>query len=456
MAAVLTEKQSSLESVASAALEWARERAPACQAEIFLVRSRSRGVELRDGRLETLQENIEEGMGLRLFSEGRMGFTYSVGLDLAALEEGLSRLLEQLPHIPPDPHRVLPPPGPSGPPAPEGELLDESLFERPIEAELGRLKKLEAAVLRCDPLVKRVISAGYGESLEEICVVNSLGVRACERGSHCSASVSAAAEGQGELQISYGSESGRFYRELDFERLARETAFRASSLIGSRKLPTGRRSVLFDPWVAGEMLELIAGLLSADEVQRGKSLLKGRLGQRIASPQVTLIDDPLKPGGVASSRFDAEGVPTRRKTMIDGGVLREYFYDTYTAHKDGVSSNGSAGRASFKGLPGPGSSNFLLVPGAMKREALLADTRDGILVLDIMGMHTADPVSGEFSVGVSGIAVQDGVLAGGVRGAMLSGNVLELLGRVDAVADDLRFHGSVGSPTFRVADLTVA
>src|SRR5688572_1130550 len=168
------------------------------------------------------------------------------------------------------------------------------------------------------------------------------------------------------------------------------------------------------------------------------------------------MDDPLLPGGLASSLYDGEGLPTQTKPLISGGVLGDYLYDSYTAHKDKRESNGSAGRSSFRGTPGPSVSNFFLKPGALPRKKLIADTQDGILVMDVIGMHMADPISGEFSVGISGLAIEGGKLAGAVKGAMLSGNVLELLEKVDAVADDLTFYGSVASPTFRAADLTVA
>ena len=137
-------------------------------------------------------------------------------------------------------------------------------------------------------------------------------------------------------------------------------------------------------------------------------------------------------------------------------MLRDYFYDSYTAHKEGRSSNGCAGRNGYRSLPQAGSSNFFMEPGKTSREALIADTKDGVLVFEVMGMHMADPVSGDMSVGVSGIAIQNGELTHSVRGAMLSGNILQMLEGVDAVADDLRFYGSTASPTFRVADMTVA
>jgi len=191
-------------------------------------------------------------------------------------------------------------------------------------------------------------------------------------------------------------------------------------------------------------------------VQRGKSLLAGRLGKTVASPLVSFIDDPRLPEGLASSLFDDEGLPTSRKIMIERGVVREYFYDTVTAGREKKAGNACAGRGSYRGLPGPGSSNFFLAPGKQSRAAILGDTKDGILLLDVMGMHMADQISGEFSIGVSGLHVENGRVGGPIKNAMVSGNLLELLSSIDAVGDDLTFHGGMGAPTFRVAGLNVA
>jgi len=426
-----------------------------CEAELYLAGGRERGIEMRDGRPETIHESCDEGVGLRLIRQGRMGFAYASGLGPKTLDTLLSQALAQQPHSPADPHRGLPAPAEPADEEPL-ELEDPSLLVEPLEAQMPKLRAMEETALQAEPHVKRVLRLGYGESAGETVILNTLGIRAIERGTHCSVGLAISAEKDGQVQIGSGSSSGRFYEGLDFDRAAREGARRASVLIDSKKLPTGRRAVLFDPWVAGEFIEIIAGALSADEVQRGKSLFQGKLGKRVASDRVRIIDDPHRRRGSASSRFDDEGVPTRKKVLIDGGVLKELLFDTYTANKDGRASNGAAGRASYRGTPAPSSSNLYLEPGAMSREELIRDTRDGILVFEVMGMHTTDPVSGEFSVGLSGIAVENGQLTHGVRGAMLAGNVLQMLERVDAVADDLTFYGRLAAPTFRVPDLTVA
>ena len=425
-------------------------------AEVYMVEAAERGIEFKEGALDGVQETALSGTGLRLLEDGRQAFAYCQGTDKEAVARLTERVRSQVRHLPADPHRGLP--GPAEADAPAGfaeSLWDASLFSAPLTDVVPYLKGMESEALK-DKRVKKVLRMGYGESRAEVAIANTLGLSASERGTNASIGLSASAETDGEIQIGSASDSKRFFCDLDFALAGRQAAERGADLLGGKKLPTKRRSVVFDPWMAPEFLEMLAGALSADQVQRGKSLMAGRLGAPIASKLVSFIDDPRRPRGAASSLFDDEGVPTRRKAVVQDGVLRDYFYDTYTARREGKATNGSASRASFRGLPSPGSSNFYLAPGGTSRERLIADTQDGVLVLEVMGMHMADPVSGEFSVGLSGLAIENGRVTHAVKGSMLSGNALDMLHRVDAVADDLTFYGSIGSPTFRVADLTVA
>ncbi|MEE8425556.1 MAG: TldD/PmbA family protein [Elusimicrobiota bacterium] len=446
-----------LNELAREAVEWIRKTDPSVGAEVYLSRSRDRAIELREGRLETAAESVEAGLGLRLCSGGRMAFAYSGGLEPEGLPALFERAKDQLPHLQADEHRVLPEPGAEA--APEDldkTIVDASMFQEPLSGPLPRLTEMNARAMKKDSRIKKVLQIGYGENFTETAIASTTGVETLETETYANFGLGVMAGEADEVQVGGSSRMARHQKELDWAKAVDEGVVRTVSLLGAKKEPSRKCAVLFDPWAAGELLDLLAGALSADAVQRGKSLLKDRLGQRVASDLVTFIDDPLRPGGISSGRFDEEGVPTRTKTMVEKGVLRDYFFDTYTAHKGGRKSNGCAGRAGFKGMPGATASNFYLKPGKLSREQLIKDTDDGILVWEIMGMHTADPISGEMSVGVSGVAVVNGEITHGVRGAMLSAGILQLLERVDAVADDLTFYGSIAAPTFRVADLTVA
>ena len=441
--------------LAEKALDWLKGQG--LDAELYLSRSEERGLERRDGKLDGIQQAASEGMGLRVLRDGRMAFACAGGLSF----EGVRRLAEQaraqLPHLEADEHRTFGAPATGGEDAKlSASLWDEKLFTTPWDEITGRLDKAEKAALASDKRLGSILRAGYGESRGEVLIASTRGVLTVERGGSCSVGLSALCDEAGDLQIGSAYHSARRAADLDWDRVAREAAQRTTALLGAQKPPTGTRSVVFDPWVAGEFLDLVAGLLCADQVQRGKSLLAGKQGQKVGSELATFIDDPRRLAGLASSLYDDEGAATRTKTMIEKGVVKEFFYDAYTARREGRQSNASAGRGSYRGMPSPGCSNFYLAPGAMSREALLSSTDDGLLVLDVMGMHMADPISGEFSVGVSGLLIEKGKLGKPVKAAMISGNLLDLLGRLDAAASDLTFYGAMGSPTFRVARMAVA
>jgi PmbA protein len=446
----------SLEPLARDAVAWMKSRSSATQAELYLSRGEERAVSRREGERDGVEASESAGAGVRVVRDGRVGFAAAGGADLEAIKDLYARAVEQLPHAEPDPRRVLP-----GPQAPAGDdalaetLWDEALFAAPWEKVERRLKEAEAAAM-AQPRVARILRVEYAESRGAVIVAGTSGLFVSERGGSASVSLAVVAEDGAEVQLGEAYRAERRVSSLDFAAAGREAGQRASSLLGARRAKGGKRAVLFEPWVGVEFLELLAELLSADEVQGGRSLLAGKLAQSVASPLVTLRDDPRRPGGLGSCRFDDEGLPTRDKAMISAGVLRSFFYDTFSAAREGLVSNGSAYRSSYASLPGPGASNFYMVPGKMTREALIADTRSGLLVAEVLGMHMVDPVSGAFSVGVSGLSIEKGRVAGPVKGAMLSGNLLDLLARVDGVASDLTFQGSLGAPTFRVSALDVA
>jgi len=438
-------------------LAWIRRQDSGVEAELYLARGEERGVELREDRLDNVQHGSSEGAGLRVLRGGRMGFASAGGLSPETVRDLYRQAREQLDHLEPDPCKGFPAAAPENRDrALEESLWDGELFTTPLEEFVARQKASAAAARACDGRGSSMLRAGYGETRGEVVIANTRGVLAGERGTSASVGFSALAREDGEVQLGSAFLSACRAAQLDFGRAAAQAAERAAALLGARKLAGARRAVIFDPWAGGDVLDLLADLLCADQVQMGKSLLAGALGRKVGSDLATFRDDPRRPGGLGSCLHDDEGCATSAKTMIERGVVRDYFYDTYTAAKDVRPGNASAGRSSYKGLPSPTHSNFYLAPGALPRERLIADTRAGLLVLEIMGLHMADPVSGEFSVGVSGLAVADGRLGHPVKKAMISGNLLELLARIDAVADDLTFYGSLGAPTFRVAEMNVA
>jgi PmbA protein len=218
--------------------------------------------------------------------------------------------------------------------------------------------------------------------------------------------------------------------------------------------------VVLDPTVAASFAGLIGGGLGAGAVQRGRSPFAGRLGQGIASEAFVLHDDGRDPQGAASAPFDAEGVPRRRSPLIDGGELRAYLYDTYTANREGVSSTGNAARGGYRSLPSVSASNLIVAAGELSGEQLLAEAGEGIFVTDVAGLHSGvNPVTGVFSVGASGQAIRGGELAEPVREFTIAGELVSMLEGVAATGSEARwvpFGGSVSTPPLLIGEMSIS
>ena len=441
-----------LEALASETLSWMTAQSAGTEAEIYLERTHVRTLSRREGFREGCEIADGLGAGVRVLRDGKVGFATAGGADLTTLKRLWTQAVGQLSTVAAEPGRRLPAAAaPNTPASLETSLRDESLFTRSWdELEQSLLGSEEAAAAQGQA---RIVRSDVRETREESVIANSHGLFAHQRGDFVAASVSSAAEDGGEMQVGEGWRGARRFDAVDWTGAGAEAARRALAIIGARRIRPGRATVVFAPWVGVEFLEVIAELLSAQEVESGRSLLGGRQGRSVASPLLTLSDDPHLLSGWGSCAFDGEGVATRSKTLIDRGVLREFLYDSATAARAGVEPNGCGHREAFDSLPRPGVSNLFIAPGSGSADELISKTGDGLFVYEVLGIHMIDPVSGEFSVGISGQVLNRGALGPPFKSAMISGNLLDLLGRIDAVADDLAFYGGLGAPTFRVAEL---
>jgi PmbA protein len=267
----------------------------------------------------------------------------------------------------------------------------------------------------------------------------------------------AVAELADEEQLGWDAQVGHFFRELDFASCGRRAGERAAAMLGADTVPTGRYAVVLEPHVVAEILDVASEWLLGESVAKERSLLSGRVGQRIAGETVTLVDDATLPRGAATSRFDGEGMPRRRTVLMERGVLLGFLYDRLWARKCGRATTGNSDRGSFRAPPGLGPSNLIIEPGTGgSAQALDRAMGEGIRIGELIGVHTADPISGDFSVGASGQLIRGGDAVGPVAGVTVAGNLLGLLGAVSAVGSDLRLFGSTGAPSLLIAGLDIA
>lgn len=427
--------------------------------EVYSSWGRGRSVEWSEGKCEDISQAHGGGVGVRVIlssqgDAGKQGYAFTTGFARESVEKAAENALASAKVLPADKFRKLARPSTKGNQVPK-DISDPQAFSETLQNVMDRLKEREEDCLKRFKFLKSMIHGGLSEGVSHFAVVNGNGIEEEFSGTHTSLGAAFLAEKDGERQEGSFGLSRNFGKDISWDKVFDEAAARTIALLGGKPMPTGKTPVVFDPTVACEFLSLISGMVCADSVQKGKSPFKGRLSETIASGLVSVIDDGTLPGGLSTSPADDEGVPTQRTPVISKGKLNAFLYDTYTAAKDGVASTGNASRGGFKSSPSSGISNFFLEAGKTPRAEILKST-NGLYLYDVMGLHMADPISGDFSVGVMGARLENGEFKEGVRGVTLAGNLLDLMINIDAVGDDLTFFGSMGSPTFRVAGLTVS
>lgn len=423
------------------------------EAEGYICLGRELVIEVRDDKVETLKTAREQGLGLRVIAGGKVGFAYTSDLRREVVEELAARAVGNAASTSPDPCHRLPAPVPGYPVL---DLYDQAIPAAAVEEKIELARALEKAAREYDRRVRAVETAAYQDGEVEVGLVNSLGIKASYRGAYCGLYISLVAEEDGEAQTGFAMDYTLKLALLDPVKVGREAAQKAVRLLGAKTLAAQRMPVILDPYVAVGFLGLLGPALTAEAVQKRRSLFAGRLGQEVASPLVTVVDDGAMEGGLASAPFDGEGVPTGCTVLIEKGVLRGFLHNTYTAAREGTSSTGNGVRSSFKTTPEVGTTNFFVRPGTSSPAELIGGTPRGLYVTEVLGMHTANPISGDFSVGATGILIENGELTRPVRGVTIAGNILELLKNIDGVGNDLRFFGGKGSPTIRVDGVSVS
>jgi PmbA protein len=444
-------------SVAARRAVEAATNAGAGAAEAYVSRESGRQVRVHGGEVESLTAATQTGLGVRAWIGRRVG--YAFGTDLS--EEGVAAIAARAAEAAgvADEDEFATPPQPA-----EFEALPGLSDPSVAEWETARVADLALAVertaLESDPRLVGVEVAVYADSAEQVAIASSTGLAGEYEASASHAYLQALAEGEGARETGLGFGLARGPRGLDPEAIGREGAERALEMIGAGKPRSRSCPVVLDETVAASFAGLIGGGLSAKAVQRGRSPFAGRLEAEVASEAFALHDDGREPGGPASAPFDGEGVPRRRTALIEGGRLRSYLYDTYSANREGVSSTGSASRQSYRSLPGVSTSNLIVAPGSFSLEQLLAQADDGVFVTDVAGLHSGvNPVTGVFSVGASGRVIRDGQLAEPVREFTIAGELVAMLSAVSAAGAEARwvpFGGSVSTPPLLIAEMAIS
>ncbi|MGE5405887.1 MAG: TldD/PmbA family protein [Candidatus Saccharibacteria bacterium] len=434
---------------------WAVEQAKSkgVEAESFLLHSEDLSIEVREGQVETLKEAEEMGLGIRVFKGGQMGFAFTTNLEQKAVLNAIDQAVNGARYTTSDTFNGLP--DVSGN-YPQVETYDPGIENTPLEAKIEISREIERVAKAYDKRIKVIEQAGYEDSRYSVAIVNSQGVQVYQKGAYCGIFIFLVAEENGDAQTGFSMVAKRHFSDLDAAMVGKEGAVSALRSLGSKGMPSRSMPCILEPYVMTNFLGVLSGSFGADAVQKGKSALGGKNGQQIASTGITLVDDGTYEKGVGSFPFDGEGWPSQRTVLIDSGIMKGLLYDAYTARKDKVISTGNGIRGSFRGLPSVSTTNLYIEPGQTSPEALRKDISRGLYVTEVMGMHTANPISGDFSVGAAGLMIENGELTYPVRGITIAGNLFDFLKDIDGTGNDLRFYGSTGSPSIRVKSLSIA
>jgi PmbA protein len=428
---------------------------PGEQVEAFVARSTSTSVKAYGGEVESLTQASSAGVGVRVVVDHREGFAYAGTLDEAVVLEALAEARDNAAFGEPDEFNGLA--TPDGVEPADLDLWPTGLAGVPTADKVAMALELERATTSRDPRVRGVRVAMYSDALGEGAVATSTGIRSWGRAGTSFLMVQALAVHEGETQIASGLSVGREVTDLSIDEAADDAVLRSTRLLGSTKPATQRITLVLEPRMSATILGIVGGMLNGEAVLKGRSPFAGRVGQAIASPLLTFVDDPTDIRSLGAEIHDGEGLACRRNELVVGGVLQGFLHNTYTGRRSGTASTGSAQRG-VASTPGVGAGALAVGPGAGTHEELLATVDNGLFVTSMAGLHSGvNAVSGDFSVGVEGLMVRDGALAEPVREATIASTIQRLLLDIAAVGADLEWlpDGS-GGVTLVIPDVALS
>ena len=426
------------------------------QVEAIVRRASHTEVRAYQGEVESLSSAESQGVGVRVVVGERQGFAYAGSLDEDVIAEVIDEARDNAAFATPDEYLGLA--EPDGVAVPELDLFRSSLAAFPTGKKVDLALELERAVQAADPRITGVESAEFVDAMGEGCVVTNTGIRTSSRSTACYVATYCLATEGDETQTGFGFSVGREPSDLDLSVAAADAARRATRLLGATKPPSARVTVVLDPYVTAQLLGILGGTLSGEAVQKGRSLFADRLGEDVASPLLTLIDDPTNPVAYTASVTDGEGLASRRNPLIEGGVLQQFVHNAYTARKAATRSTGNAVRAGFASTPGVGCRALSLAPGSLDQEAILRQVGDGVLISSVAGLHSGvNPVSGDFSTGAEGLRIAGGSLGEPLREFTLASTLQRMLKDVLAVGSDVEWLPmSAAGVSLAIHDVTIS
>ncbi len=408
---------------------------PGEQIEAYVSRGGETSIRVYEGEVEHFVSAQSQSVGIRVIRDGRTGYAYAGTLDESVLHEVLADARDNVQFGTPDEFAGLA--EPDGVAVIKQELWNDALAAFPTEQKIALAKELESLTLAADSRV-RCDDSNYDDAYGETAFATTSGISAYGRENGCYVSVGTLADDGDETQTGFGFSVGRSPAEFDLPRAAREAADRATRLLGATKPQSKRTTVVLDPYVTAQFLRVLSGSFSGENVQKGRSFFAERMGEAVANPIITLIDDPTNPLAYSATELDGEGLAARRNVLIENGVLKTFLHSSYSARRGNTKSTGNAVRSG--GTPGVSCLAMQLNPGTATQDELIANVDDGVLIQMVQGLHSGvNPISGDFSTGASGLAIANGKVGAPVREFTIASTLQKMLLDVVAIGGDVEW-----------------
>ncbi len=415
-------------------------------------------MESENSMISSYESSRTSGFNMRLFEKNRVSFSYCMGLSEEKAKDTFDKAYSLLKYMDENEYAGIAEKWEKNPSFNEKELgiYSEERWQIDIETKKAALIDMEETAYAYDKRVYKVDKPTYTESFVEKRVINSNGLDLSSRKTFYEIFLSAAAKSENDTGSGFDFDFSHDFKSLKFKKTSMNAAKKGIDQLGAVLAPSGKYNVIFDNFTSSEFLSLLKQSFYSSNVYKKKSLLDGKIGQKVFSDGIDIIDDGLLRGGASTDLFDAEGTPMQTKTLCASGVLNSFLFDMEYASRFNLKSTGNSATGSLMSPPDVGSTNFYIKHGDTPLIDMIGGLKRGLYINELMGLHMAKPYTGEFSLGASGFSIMNGKLDRPVKGIIVSGNLLRIFGRVVKLGDDLRFFGGVGSPSILFEGINVS
>ena len=427
----------------------------ASDGDVVMVESDSFFVTVRMGEVEKISQAGEKRLGLRVFIGNSSASASTSDISLESIDRLVDDTVQMARATAQDPYSGLPAAEQLAHEIPDLDLFDGEARSVSVDEKIEIAIATEKSAMGFDSRITNSEGADFSNNFGRVIYASSQGFSGEYHGSTFGHSVSPVARSNGSMQRDYWYSSNRKFNRLESSQsVGQKAARRVLRRLGARKVKTCECPIVFEPEIAASLLRSLSSGISGYSLYKGASFLIGKLGEKIASEWVTVIDDGTIAGALGSRPFDGEGLPIRRKVIVEKGRLESYLLDTYSGKKLGMSSTANASR-SVGEPPGVSPSNFFFEKGSHTPEEIIASVQNGFYVTELIGFGV-NLVTGDYSRGAAGLWIENGELAYPVEEVTIAGNLKDIFQNIEMVGNDLELRGRIAAPTIKISQMTVA